>query len=108
MALQRYPAYSAGFNARGKSPGMNTIHREVIDIHQNELVETMETRTVVRELLTQGMLGDFHCQQLEYVYPEGRIVANRLLLAFVRKQVLYLVRHHGYSLMRSGSLGREM
>ncbi|XP_025105933.1 uncharacterized protein LOC112571268 [Pomacea canaliculata] len=86
MALQRYPAYSAGFNARGKSPGMNTIHREVIDIHQNELVETMETRTVVRELLTQGMLGDFHCQQLEYVYPEGRIVANRLLLAFVRKQ----------------------
>lgn len=98
MALQRYPAYSAGFNARGKSPGMNTIHREVIDIHQNELVETMETRTVVRELLTQGMLGDFHCQQLEYVYPEGRIVANRLLLAFVRKQVLYLVRHHGYDI----------
>nr|KAG5688359.1 hypothetical protein BaRGS_032927 [Batillaria attramentaria] len=79
-------AFNAGVDSRGAIPGLNTIHREVMDVHHEQLLDLMEPRQMTCALLGLGAIGDFHCLQLNLMYPEGQRAVNRLLLAFLRKQ----------------------
>nr|KAG5688360.1 hypothetical protein BaRGS_032928 [Batillaria attramentaria] len=78
--------YYAGTDGRGMVPGLDTIHREVMDIHHEDLLDVMEPRQMTCALLGLGAIGDFQCLQLDLKYSEGERAANRLLLDYLWRQ----------------------